>query len=1677
MTVPIVYNIGKAQVANGSKNVAGQGTSWLVLRPGYTFRRFGLDVTIETITDNENLVLSEPWTGAALDFDDIVDGSVDNPNYQIVPANDPTYYSETTRRLLERMNAFIASGRGLYFKWSTTTTDADPGSGKVQANNAALSLVEEIYISDNDYNGGDVSGLLASIAAVPSTPHAQLVLRSINRPSVWAIFNFSGSATAGSGYTKLTGLGHLDGDGTFAADEEVSFSWAESGSPGHTSGARFTFSTTTSDADPGDGRIRFNNGTVASVTMLYIDNETADGLNITGWLDSLDDVNNTNSRGDLWLQVDSDPSVFVHFSVTGVVTDGTGYRKVPVAYVQGVLPANGDILGAAFMRAGRDGRAPGVARFAFDVTTGDADPGAGKIRFNHGTFASITYLYVDNLDADGNTITTFLDSLDDAVNGVNRGIIQLQADGNATSAASFAVAGAVVDGTGYRKIPVTPLNGSVPADATVLAMSFARSGADARGAGQRLTFSTTTTDADPGAGQFRADNATFGSIGWLYIDNVDALGNSTTALLDALNNIVSSDGRGTISFMGDGANVGMVFEISGLVVDGTGYRKVPVSPISGIIPANGAGLAMSIAKYGSNARAVGVRLTYDDTTTDSDPGTGKVRANNATFLSVTELYIDNVDNDSSDITTLLDSLDDVENAGIRGFLRFQADGENTNFAEFAVMGAIVDGTGYRKIPVEPRVGSWPATGSQVAMTFSRAGENSRAPGIRLHFDDSTVDADPGDGFFRADDAVEEDIRWLYISDEDVDGFSTTNFIALFDDVENASHRGVLQFTGDGSTPDIITFIITDAVTIETGYFKVPVLCVSGALPAAGTHLNLSFMTSGRDGTNGFTPGFQFTLDGTSQADSDPGSGLFRFNNVTLSSVTELYFDNLDKSGTDVTAWIDSFDDPSGLSKGQLRIQVSDDPAKYVLFLVNGAIVDGTGYRKVPVEYVVGTSFADTDIVSVSFLPYGADGLDGVASGIPYVFDAASQADSDPGGFNFRINDTVPADATFIYFADDDANGADVSAFMLTWGDSTNAVKGSVLIRKLSDPTVFYLYEISGASVDATGYVKVPVLWVTGNGSLGDDDDATIEFTRYGDSGVTSVNGETGTVVLTTDDISDSGQTNKWATAAEKTKLGYITVTQAVDLDAIETRVNALDAAVVLQGSWDASAGTFPGGGTAQAGDSWVVSVAGTVDGVAFNIGDRVLALTDNASTTTYASNWLIEDYTDRVSTVAGKTGTVTLQVADITDMSADARTFNAAANYAAMRTALGVAIGSDVQAYDADLATIAGLTATTDNFIVSVSSAWASRTPAQVKTTLGLSTADSPEFTAINIGHASDTTVARVSAGILSVEGVNLLRGTVGATDNAVPRADGTDTTKLQASGVIIDDSNNVSGVVALTATGVLTLKVTTGGAAVPTAVTDTILHLAGTDATSPYQLNDAFGGTPWLAFRRANGTIASKTALALNDNLGGIDFRGYEATNGYSGAQAWIRARATEAWTGTAHGTKLDLAVTPNGSTTSTVGLTVENDGSVSVVYGQLGFPAAHNPSTDANALDDYEEGSWTPALKFGGASVSMTYTDQSGVYNKIGKHTTTWWRHLLNDSGTSTGNATITGLPFTSTTSIGLNLAVIAYSSSATVTNAAIASGATSISLYNGTTTSTHTALPDGANYGGAGIYQASA
>ncbi len=121
-------------------------------------------------------------------------------------------------------------------------------------------------------------------------------------------------------------------------------------------------------------------------------------------------------------------------------------------------------------------------------------------------------------------------------------------------------------------------------------------------------------------------------------------------------------------------------------------------------------------------------------------------------------------------------------------------------------------------------------------------------------------------------------------------------------------------------------------------------------------------------------------------------------------------------------------------------------------------------------------------------------------------------------------------------------------------------------------------------------------------------------------------------------------------ADAKTKTDFLTVTQPVDLDDIEIRVNNLDAAVVLKGGWDASVGTFPGAGVAQAGFSYQITAAGTVNGIDFSINDRIIALVDNASTTIYATNWLKADYSDLVASFNGRTGAIVLLNTDISDL-------------------------------------------------------------------------------------------------------------------------------------------------------------------------------------------------------------------------------------------------------------------------------------------------------------------------------------------------------------------------------------------------------------------------------------------
>jgi hypothetical protein len=93
---------------------------------------------------------------------------------------------------------------------------------------------------------------------------------------------------------------------------------------------------------------------------------------------------------------------------------------------------------------------------------------------------------------------------------------------------------------------------------------------------------------------------------------------------------------------------------------------------------------------------------------------------------------------------------------------------------------------------------------------------------------------------------------------------------------------------------------------------------------------------------------------------------------------------------------------------------------------------------------------------------------------------------------------------------------------------------------------------------------------------------------------------------------------------------------------------------------------------------------------------------------------------------------------------------------------------------------------------------------------------------------------------------------------------------------------------------------------------------------------------------------------------------------------------------------------------TTSGTITTKDTNGILSVNGVQ--FPATQSASADANTLDDYEEGTWTPS-GWTGAGSSLTYI---GAYVKVGKQVTVYFKISGTGITSTAASSTLSGLPF---------------------------------------------------------------
>jgi hypothetical protein len=97
-------------------------------------------------------------------------------------------------------------------------------------------------------------------------------------------------------------------------------------------------------------------------------------------------------------------------------------------------------------------------------------------------------------------------------------------------------------------------------------------------------------------------------------------------------------------------------------------------------------------------------------------------------------------------------------------------------------------------------------------------------------------------------------------------------------------------------------------------------------------------------------------------------------------------------------------------------------------------------------------------------------------------------------------------------------------------------------------------------------------------------------------------------------------------------------------------------------------------------------------------------------------------------------------------------------------------------------------------------------------------------------------------------------------------------------------------------------------------------------------------------------------------------------------------------------------------GAFTTTVGV----GGATPAASGAgITFPATVSASSDANTLDDYEQGTFTPTAVGGTTAGTTTYVNQFGNYTKIGRQVTVSI-FVQYSAMTGTGSLQIGGLPF---------------------------------------------------------------
>lgn len=375
--------------------------------------------------------------------------------------------------------------------------------------------------------------------------------------------------------------------------------------------------------------------------------------------------------------------------------------------------------------------------------------------------------------------------------------------------------------------------------------------------------------------------------------------------------------------------------------------------------------------------------------------------------------------------------------------------------------------------------------------------------LKMTFSTTTAMTDPSSGYLRLNAATQNTATQMAIDDLDFSAVDISAIVATFDD-SSSTMRGHLRISKFDDDAKWLLFTVS-AVIDDTGFTLInlaPVASSAASPLAEGNVVNVKFSRTGDAGQVGFKFSFNSATSG------DPGSGKWLVNNGIFANATAFHISETDGDGNNLAGFLAAIDNSTSANKCLVLITKSN---AFFAFYVTAALTDAGTYDTFPITPIsIGGVFNLNDVCNIAFFPIGdkgdtgaagsngSNGADGKDPGVLLTW-STNTADSDPGGpGGIKANNASLASATTLYVDKTGRGGSDIETFLLSLDDSTNTVKGTLILTQVSDDTQA-TFNIT-AVTDATGYVKITVDTHAGATSFTNAAAISFQFSRAGDGG-------------------------------------------------------------------------------------------------------------------------------------------------------------------------------------------------------------------------------------------------------------------------------------------------------------------------------------------------------------------------------------------------------------------------------------------------------------------------------------------------------------------------------------------------------------------------------------------------